>query len=482
MITLLILMLLSMGAFLLVPSIGMANSALIGKRVQSGLLSEQYARDGGTEFAVWNLLYGSATTTLSQQNPQVQYTVNLNGETSTVTLAWNATLGTLGVPTAEDDKVRPSVTVVCDKDSDGFDDDCLNLPKNLSGMVARYTIFLEQISPQISDGVTVAFDQLPTGFSYIANTTFSADGSMTPIEPTNVGSTQAPILMWDFDTDLGGPVLLAHGQIKEFSFDVNINRSENRYCNSIYLKPNRETTGMVSAIQVGDPSQDDGCQNGGVITSKYVDTPVVIANQPTTVTYVINVENFDTSTLAIDSVRDILPQGGITYVADSATYILADEPFDPLVDSFTDVIGHYALPDTELQQSTLASGREQLIWIHPNGGASPNWSLAQADNPDSILIIRFQAQATLTGSGTYFNELFADVGSGCSAPQALVSAGVFTPGNETQEYCSRYSWPTAGIIVPSYDVRSISGGLTGQGNVVMTVNNSSARLNSWHLN
>ncbi len=290
-------------------------------------------------------------------------------------------------------------------------------------MVARYTIFLEQISPQISDGVTVAFDQIPTGFSYIANTTFSADGSMTSIEPTNVGSTQDPILMWDFDTGLGGPVLLAHGQIKEFSFDVNINRSENRYCNSIYLKPNRETTGMVSVVQMGDPSQDDGCQNGGVITSKYINTPVVIANQPTTVTYVINVENFDTSTLAIDSVRDMLPQGGITYVADSATYILAEEPFDPLEDSFTDVSGHYGLPDTELQQSTLASGREQLIWILPHGGASPNWSLAQADNDDSILIIRFQAQATLTGSGTYFNELFADVGSGCSAPQALVSVG-----------------------------------------------------------
>jgi hypothetical protein len=86
-ITLLILMLLTMGTFFLVPGIGLANTALTSKGIQSGLLSEQYARDAGTEFAVWNLIHGTASTTLGEQNPQVEYTVNLNGETATVTLA-----------------------------------------------------------------------------------------------------------------------------------------------------------------------------------------------------------------------------------------------------------------------------------------------------------------------------------------------------------------------------------------------------------
>ena len=480
-ITLLILMLLTMGTFFIVPSIGMANTALNGKQIQSGMLTEQYARDGGTEFAVWNLIYGDATTTLTEQNPEVEYTVNLNGETSTVTLAWHASLSSLEVPAAEDDRVRPSVTVVCDKDGDGFDDDCLSLPKNVNGMVARYTIFMEQISPEVAQGVTVAYDELPDGFSYVPFSTFSADSSVTVVEPSNVGSGQHPILMWDFLTGLGSPILFDHGQVKQFSFDVNIDKNEGRYCNATYLKPNRENSGKTSAIHVGTPSETDGCQGGGVLTTKFIDTPVVVANQLTTVTYVVNVENFDTSTLHMDSIRDILPPGGFTYVPNSTSYILADAPFDPLVDSFVSTAGHTVLPDSELQTSTLPSSRQQLVWSAPHGGL-PNWSLAQAGQSGDTLVLRFKAHVTLTGSGTYFNEIFGDVGAGCAAPQRLVSAGAFTPGNEDQEYCSRYSWPTSGVIVPSFDVRSTSGGLVGQGNISMLVNNSSARLNSWHLN
>ena len=481
-ITLLILMLLTMGTFFLVPGIGMANTALTSKGIQSGLLAEQYARDAGTEFAVWNLIYGTASTTLSGQNPEVEYTVNLNGETATVTLAWHAEQGSLLVPAAEDDKIRPSSTVVCDIDHDGFDDDCLALPKNFIGMVARYTIFLEQISPETSQGLTVAYDELPAGFSYIPGSTFSADSSMITMEPTNVGNGQHPILMWDFQTGLGSPVTFNHGQVKQFSFDVDISKNENRYCNAVYLKPNRENTGKVAVIHVGNPSETDGCQGGGVLTSKYVDTPVIIGNQLTTLTYVANIENFDTSTLHLDSIRDILPQGGFNYVADSTSYFIADAPFDPLVDDFASTAGHTLLPDTELGWSTLGSGRVQLVWTEPNGGGFPQWSLAQAGQAGDTLVIRFQAQVILTGSGTYFNEIFADVGAGCSAPQRLVSAGVLTQGSEDHEYCSRYSWPTAGVTVPSFDVRSTSGGLAVQANISMSTGNGSALLNSWHLN
>ncbi len=481
-ITPLILMLLTMGTFFLVPSIGMANTALTSKGIQSGQLSEQYARDAGTEFAVWNLIHGTAATTLNEQNPEVEYTVTLNGEAATVTLAWHAEQGSLLVPAAEDDKIRPSSTVVCDKDYDGFDDDCLALPKNLIGMVARYTIFLEQISPETSQGLTIAYDELPARFSYIPGGTFSADSSVITVEPSNVGNGQHPILMWDFQTGLGSPVTFNHGQVKQFSFDVDISKTENRYCNAIYLKPNRENTGKGAAIHVGNPSETDGCQGGGVLTSKYVDTPVVIGNQLTTLTYVANIENFDTSTLHLDSIRDILPQGGFDYLANSASYFLAAAPFDPLVDDFTSTAGHTVLPDTELQWSTLGSGRVQLIWTEPHGGGFPNWSIAPAGQSGDTLVIRFQAQVTLTGSGTYFNEIFAGVGAGCSAPQRLVSVGVFTQGSEDEEYCSRYSWPTSGVVVPSFDIRSESGGITGNGNVVMLTDNGSARLNSWHLN
>ena len=60
-ITLLILMLLTMGTFFLVPGIGMANTALTSQGIQSGLLADQYARDARKQFAVWNLSPGAAS-------------------------------------------------------------------------------------------------------------------------------------------------------------------------------------------------------------------------------------------------------------------------------------------------------------------------------------------------------------------------------------------------------------------------------------
>ena len=86
-ITLLILMLLMMGTFFLVPGIGMANTALSHKGIQSDILSEQFARDAGTEFAAWNLIYGAAATTLDAQNPETEYTVRArNGPLEVVCL------------------------------------------------------------------------------------------------------------------------------------------------------------------------------------------------------------------------------------------------------------------------------------------------------------------------------------------------------------------------------------------------------------
>ena len=54
----LILMLLLLGTLFLVPAIILANPSLLGKRVQSNLLAEQYTLDGGAEFAIWNIIYG----------------------------------------------------------------------------------------------------------------------------------------------------------------------------------------------------------------------------------------------------------------------------------------------------------------------------------------------------------------------------------------------------------------------------------------
>ena len=95
--------------------------------------------------------------------------------------------------------------------------------------------------------------------------------------------------------------------------------------------------------------------------------------------------------------------------------------------------------------------------------------------------MRFKASVTLTESGSYYNEAFVVVGSGCSAPQALTSQGVFNPDVEDEEYCTGYSWPTGGVIVPTYDVQSTSDTTTGVGNITIDWTNSTTQLNSWHV-
>ena len=259
----LVLMLLMLGSLVLTPAIVFSDTALKAKGVQTGLLEEQYTRDAGSEFAMWDLIYGDAAALLNENNPEIEASVTLNGITSTITTVWTATESLSSISGTEDDRVRPSNSVVCDKDGDGFDDDCLSLPKNVDGMVARYTVFLEQISPETENGVTVAYDELPTGFSYIPGSTFSIDDSILAFDPTELPTSQNPVLEWDFVTALGGPLMFQHGEVKQFSFDVNINKSEDRYCNAIYIKPNRELSGKTSPIHVGDPSNPEGCPGGG---------------------------------------------------------------------------------------------------------------------------------------------------------------------------------------------------------------------------
>ena len=478
----LVLMLLLMGTLILTPAIVMSDTALKSKKIHTGILAEQYTRDAGAEFAMWDLIYGDAALLLSEANPEVSSSITLNGITSTITTVWTATESLANISSTEDDRVRPSNSVICDKDGDGFDDDCLALPKNIDGMVARYTIYLEQISPDTENGVTVVYDELPTGFSYIPGSTFSQDGSILAFEPAELPTSQNPVLAWDFETALGGPLLFNHGEVKQFSFDVNINKSEDRYCNAIYIKPNRELSGKTAPIHVSTPSNTEGCQGGGVATAKFVDTPVAFPEVVTVFTYIINVENVDTSTLHLDNVRDILPQGGFRYLLNSASYKITDTPFDPENDSFINLAGDIPILDGDLEKTILANNRQQLVWSDPGGGGDPKWSLSQAGSDGDTLIVRFEVIATLDSSGTYFNEVFGDVGAGCNAPQHLVGLGIFTPGQEDEEYCFRYSWPTSGVIVPSYDVQSSAGRLVGQGNADLISDLNSAVLNSWHLN
>ncbi len=476
---------LSIGSLLITPSMNLVSTSLKSKQIQSSRLNTQYALDGGSEYATWELIYGNAASQLSQNGEESYSTITLNGVQIDTTIRLSgASSGISSIPGSDDNKIRPSMTVECDQDGDGFDDDCLALPR-FNGMVARYTVSLEQISPDISVGLLALYDEFPKGFTLIPGSTTSPDGSLPEIDsvtPTNIESQQWQIWKWDFSSS---PIFFQHGEVKNFTFKATINNNKGRYCNGVFAKmealPN-EKSDRTTQIAVGtDPPE--GCEGGGVYLVKYTDTSLARPNINTIVTYIINVKNIEQNSLHIDSIEDVLPPSGFLYCSpnyppsdqqlscDSPMWKTADEPFDPVSGDFTDVTGFTAYDDP--QQTFLAGdGRWKLFWDGPGGSG---WGLKQAGDTDDNFILRFQSQVTPTSSGTYFNEAFANVN--CSAPSSLIAEGVTSQA----EYCAAYSWPTSGVVVPSYDVRTVSGALAGQGVLVIT-GASTAQFTSWHMN
>jgi hypothetical protein len=158
-------------------------------------------------------------------------------------------------------------------------------------------------------------------------------------------------------------------------------------------------------------------------------------------------------------------------------YKAADDPFDPATGDFADINGFTTLDDP-VQTYLAGDERWELFFDGPGAG----WNLAGAGQAGDNLIFRIQAWVIPTLSGSYYNEFFVDIGSGCVAPTALSNPpeSVITDA----EYCASYSWPSGGTIVPTYDVKSDVGATTGQGNVDIdwSGGTGSAQLNSWHIN
>ncbi|MBI4328979.1 MAG: hypothetical protein HY685_03830 [Chloroflexi bacterium] len=486
-ILIMVLILMAVGTLAVIPTLNIVTSGFKSKQVQSQFLAAQYTSDAGAEFALWQLLYGGATSLLTGDGAQSSWTVSLNGVVAQVIIReTGATVDrTLQVPGARDNRVRPSKTVVCDKDGDGFDDECEDLPTN-GGMKARYTVYLEQVSPDTSVGIVAVYDELPKGFALVPGSVTSPDGSLpgiSTVTPVNIGSPSNQVWKWDL---AASPVYFQRGEVKKFTFDATINKSKDRYCNGVFLKlqaPPNEKSGKTAHVLVGT-TPPEACDSGGGEVVKYVDKSRTPPNTTTILTYVVNVNSVDQNTLHIDRLKDVLPQGSFQYCSptyppptqgpscDPPMYRIANTPFDPEPENFSDVTG-FTVWNDPLQTYLTAKDRWELIWDGPGGAG---WDIAAAGQAGDVFILRFQVQAAPVKSGTYYNEVFADVD--CAAPQPLITEGVTT----AQEYCASYSWPTGGVAVPSYDVRSVVGGITAQGSVSLDMATNTAQLISWQVN
>ena len=484
----LVLILIAFGSMILTPTLQIAFASLKSKQVVTTTLKDQYARDGCAELAMWKLLYGGAAALLDEEGDQTIYDCELNEIPAEVSLTMLAKLGGTLIQGAEDNKIRLSQTVVCDKDGDGFDDPCLTLPENQLGMLAKYTMVLEQVSPDASVPVVAVYDQLPAKFRWnpSADPVTSNDGSFPEIlglTPTNIDSEDNQVWKWDFSSS---PLSFIQGQVRTFEFIADIFMDKGEYCNRSFLKMQstpHESSGPGGKVRVlGGP--EEGCPNGGTLVAKYLDQPVASPNVTTIFTYIIQVENIAKNSQQIELLKDVLPQGGFLFcngttvgdpsqTCDAPMFKMAADPFNPVTDSFTDTTGYTTMADpTETYFS--ADDRWELVWN--NGGEG--WSMEQSAQPQDNFIMRFQAEITPTLSGSYFNEIFADVN--CSAPSVLLSS----PDDVTNQggYCASYSWPSAGTIIPTYDVGSTTLRSSGQGNITVDWDTVDGTLQSWHVN
>ncbi len=478
----LVLVLMALGAMAVTPALRLASTSLKSKAIHTEILEDQYARDGATEYAIWQLQYGTATSDLDINNDETTSIVVLNGITTNLKIKMRTELGTSGVAGGEGNSLRITQSVECDKDSDGFDDDCMALPIQ-TGMVARFTISLTQTGPDTVP-LEYMYEEYPEKFVFRPGTLASPDSSFLEILPEivdfpeNIGSSQNQIWKWDFSSD---PVTFVQDQVKTFTFEADIPSQESLYCNGVFLKlqqpPNEKADKAEANVKVGN-KEDDGCKGGGMVSEKFADTLVVPPGQLTVITYIANVTNIENNSAKILVLKDVLPQGGFQwcdpanppsgFTCEAPMYKVVADPFDPLVDSFTDTSGYTNLPDPV---RTFNNGRWELVW--DNGGSG--WNMGQAGKVDDTFTIRFQSHVTPTESGSYFNEIFADVN--CTAPNPLKDSPVSVTSN--QEYCASYSWPTGGTLVPMYDVNSAAERTSGQGNISVGVGTTS--LESWYV-
>ncbi len=490
---LLVLMLLAMGSLLLTPALVFTNTGLMGKQIQTDVVEQQYCRDGAVEYALWQLLYVDVVALLVDVGDETNFTVELNGCTAEVLIRMQATLGDVTAPGAEGNRVRASKAVECDVDGDGIfgeaGEDCLGPLPAQGGIRARYTVVLEQVSPDLSVGMVAIYDELPSGFDWdpVADPVVSLDGSFPEIEsvtPVDIQPGGEEIWKWDFSS---APIFFVDDEVKQFTFTADINASPGRYCNGLFLKmdtsPHEKGNKALAQVEVG-PNPPAGCPGAGTEVTKFADQLILAPDVETVITYVSSVENKDDNTLIVDRIKDVLPHDGFEFCSpnfppidpllscDPPKYKIVDAPFDPQTDSFTDLTGYTDLPEP-VQTFNATLERWELLWEPVSG-----WTISAAGSSGDTLVVRFQARVILENSGAFFNEIFSDVE--CPVPPPLNNEGV----TSSAEYCSTYSWPTGGVVIPTYDVQATTGSITAQGNILIDWSGQfpTGGINSWHVN
>ena len=460
----LVLILLAIGTALVIPALQLTGTALKSSQVVLPRVRALYAADAAQEFILWKLLWDGLGAELMQSadpNPSAHYAFDVCGAPVGVGVYMRAVAGIGGMTLAGDDVIQPTKTV---QPNDGV------IPNDWYGTVT-YTIRLEQLSSNTTQGLDAIYDILP---KTLVTTDYQKDSSYLSVDGGPWKSIPDPSLeveggqvrlKWpaDYDPDTSANPFSSDNsspnyfygmrdfnvrQVKELKFDVNHEfKGEDKdsvLCNWVVLKVGDVTTvsGPQAPIIVGNPARPGVCQAGGVIeVGKISDPEIIPPGVKTNIEYTISMTSWYNEVQHIEQIIDYLPPG-FDYSGPTGN-LTTSEPLESL-------------------ENVNGVERWKLHWDN----------LHKSIAPEETLILTFSANTTKDVSGSYYNEVM--VLPDISAPTIFEEIGV-----TDEEYFTGYSWNTGTVFVPAFDSSANSTGVTINANMSLILEGIS--ITSWQV-
>ncbi|HUU65208.1 MAG TPA: pilus assembly PilX N-terminal domain-containing protein [Dehalococcoidales bacterium] len=413
----LVLIILAIGSLLVVPALKLTSTSLQSSRVVTREVEAMYAADGAQEYVLWKLLYDGLGANFTYDGENVTFPCNVCGKSVDVLLIMRAVEGGGGINLATNDVIRPMKTVA---------------PSTVPNDVFQtftYTIRLEQLSDNNTQGLDVIYDILPKGFGvnpYLAGSSYLRvdGGEWESISDPLITVVQNQVrLRWPASGNFSSPIRdFAVRQVKELKFQVAALLPKNTvHCNWAVLKPWDTISGPQAPITVGSPANPGICSQDGLIyVTKYSEPEIIQPGVVADIKYTVNITNQDGFTHHIEEITDYLP-AGFTCTDNSTSGLTTLNPQQSL-------------------ENINGVDRWKLLWTtaeFPGGNAV---SIAAGQT----LTLTFWAQTTKDVSGSYYNEveLLSDV----PVPKIFLDIGIFEG-----EYFVSYSWNSGAVIVPAYD-------------------------------
>lgn len=445
----LVLILLAIGSIIAIPALQLSSSSLKTAQIISLRSRDLYATDAAQEYVMWRLLYGGYTSQFTYDGQTDNFTVDVCGTPVKVSVIMRALATWRGVLLAKDAPIKPTITASPNSVTEG------------TSTTYTFTIKLEQIGTNTTQGLDAVYDVLPDGFTsggYIAGSSeIRVDGGAwqaigdplvetSQIWPSAGSSFGGRVRMrWPNPYTYGqnnfaSPIRdFTGGQIKEIRFRItnSLPNNSNRYryyYSWAVLKPWNTVSGATGDIVVNNTSKSGTGYEGGLIDA-YKSTNVIFIppGQATNITYTVNMTSREGSTDKLVSITDYLPPG--FYYLGPTSGITTNNP-------------------TAVYGPVNGVTRWSLTW-----NFSPQISIASGETK----VLTFVARTSENVSGSYYNELNV-------VPNNPIPTIFSTPGISltNADFNSGYTWNSAPVIVPAYDSSATSGNVTVNTNIAVT--------------